>query len=255
MSDLACYLINLDRSTERLKQASSEAQRLQLSFERISAVDGRYLELDACAEYSNARTLTYFGRELSVGEVACFLSHVKTLRQFLQSDAKYALVLEDDFVVSETGQPVWDSLIAQLDEKHLGGWGYIDVGAPPHKLYSPVLPLVGDGNWLVRSHYFSFGTHALLWSRSGAERLLQSCLPIEAPYDIFLRGWNAQMDVGYAMFEPPFSVSGMDSDIEAITNRAFPQRRWSQIRRRIVEKPMVYRNMASFRVQKLLANR
>lgn len=254
MTDLACFLINLDRSTDRLDLATEEIKKLGRTFERISAVDGRLLDLDQYPAYSKAAALSYFGRELFPGEVACFQSHINALRQFLASDAKCALVLEDDFVVNPGGASAIEELLSRLDEASLDGWGYIDLGTPPHKLYTRVFDLGGDdGNQLCRSHYFSFGAHAILWSRSGAESALNAYLPMNAPYDLFLRAWNAQRDAGYALLHPPIGVTGLDSDIEAVTNRAHPQRRWSRIRRRMVEKPLVYWNMAKFRLKRLLA--
>ncbi|WP_050928273.1 glycosyltransferase family 25 protein [Aestuariivita boseongensis] len=253
MSDLKCFLINLDGSTDRIALAGAELSKIDLTFERIPAVNGRLLDLDAQPDYSKAQTQSYFGRELSAGEVGCFLSHFKALRRFLETEARYALILEDDIVIRPGGEAIWADLVTRLDDAAISGWGFIDVGAPPHKLYTAVFPVAGGhGNQLCRSHYFSFGAHAILWSRQGAQMALKDGFPMNAPYDIFLRAWNARKDIGYALLEPPFGVSGLDSDIEAVTNRSYHQSRWAQIKRRLVEKPAVYLNMVMFRLKRLL---
>ena len=41
---MKAYLINLDRSPERLAHFSAQARRAGLAFERIAAVDGRTLD-------------------------------------------------------------------------------------------------------------------------------------------------------------------------------------------------------------------
>ena len=41
------------------------------------------------------------GRSIQKGEVGCFLSHKKALEKFLTTEAKYAVVFEDDAVPND----------------------------------------------------------------------------------------------------------------------------------------------------------
>ena len=90
---VACYLINLDRSPKRMADMRSRLELLGIAFERVSGVDG--MTLDDKEFASQTRENRYY-KPLRRGEVGCQLSHLKTLQAFLGSDARYALVLEDD---------------------------------------------------------------------------------------------------------------------------------------------------------------
>lgn len=78
------YLINLESRPDRLATATNQLNKLKLDFQRIQAVDGSGLP-------SN--------RFLTSNVFACWQSHILTFEAFLRSEAKYALILEDDFVI------------------------------------------------------------------------------------------------------------------------------------------------------------
>lgn len=85
------YLINLDRSIERLSYMTSQLNRLRVDFERIPAVDGR--ELDASA-FSSA--------SISLSELGCYLSHITAWRKLCDGSDEFALILEDDVRLSQS---------------------------------------------------------------------------------------------------------------------------------------------------------
>ena len=78
------YLINLDFRSDRLITSENQLNAEDLYFERISGVDGRYLEENL---FQTPNVL------------ACWQSHVLAYRTFLKSEFDYALILEDDFQV------------------------------------------------------------------------------------------------------------------------------------------------------------
>lgn len=82
------YVINLERREDRLDAISSELELTGLSFSRIDAVDGKALSLKLPPPAF-----------VSYGLMANWLSHQKCLTTFLESDAQYALILEDDVSV------------------------------------------------------------------------------------------------------------------------------------------------------------
>src|SRR5690606_7113762 len=84
------YLINLERTTDRLELMKKEFSKSNLTFERISAVDAKNLKGD---EYFINNK---YDRDLLGGEIGCYLSHVNTLQKFLNSDNDFALIIEDD---------------------------------------------------------------------------------------------------------------------------------------------------------------
>ena len=84
MTDVGCHIIDLDRSADRFVQARAMSAKLGLSFERISAADGHLLDLEATADYSQARTKSFFAHEQSAGEATHFLFHIKALHKSLK---------------------------------------------------------------------------------------------------------------------------------------------------------------------------
>jgi len=91
------YLINLDRSSERLAHVTLSFHQCGLTFERIPAVDGTAMSDDACRQLTAGST---YRRELARAEIGCFLSHRHCLGLIAQGDAPWGAVFEDDIVLS-----------------------------------------------------------------------------------------------------------------------------------------------------------
>lgn len=91
-------VINLDRSTQRMQHMQNQLDKLNLSFERFSAVDGKTLSNE---------DLSLFASEICTkaicnrGMIGCALSHMRVLQNFVASSDDYLCVLEDDCNLSE----------------------------------------------------------------------------------------------------------------------------------------------------------
>ena len=70
------YCINLESSHERWKRIQSQALREGIDIIRVPAVDGRLLKI----EDSVASGILQENNELSLGQLGCALSHIKTLK-------------------------------------------------------------------------------------------------------------------------------------------------------------------------------
>jgi len=91
------YLINLERSTERLAQARRMFQNCGLEFERIPAVDGTTLTDAACRQLTAGSA---YRRELARAEIGCFLSHRHCLGLIAEGNNPWGAVFEDDIKLS-----------------------------------------------------------------------------------------------------------------------------------------------------------
>ena len=100
LPDLVCYVINLDRSPDRMETARQQLDRTGLAWERVSAIDGKTLGPPPWPDVDHRAYRANMGRELSPNEVACNLSHIRALKQFLASDKQFCVMLEDDFALS-----------------------------------------------------------------------------------------------------------------------------------------------------------
>lgn len=92
-----CYIINLDRSQDRLTYIKSIFTKAGLSFIRVSAVEGRTLPED---EYQEITRICNWSRKLSKAEVGCFLSHRECWRLIAEGNDPYGAIFEDDIKFS-----------------------------------------------------------------------------------------------------------------------------------------------------------
>lgn len=94
------YLINLDRSPDRLAWFRKQTEGMDIDLVRVPAVDARDLsdaELSRLRGLSSGRhSLSRDRQTLSAGEIGCFLSHRKIWETVARDDAPWAFVAEDD---------------------------------------------------------------------------------------------------------------------------------------------------------------
>lgn len=121
------YLINLDGSDERLKNASEIFSAQNIEFQRFPAVDGRGRELNEFESYNDEKAKKIMGRSLLNGEIGCYLSHVGCIQKFLSSDADYLVVLEDDMKLANNYKKTLDQVLDFLNSNKKIDWNLIKV--------------------------------------------------------------------------------------------------------------------------------
>ena len=84
--ELRCYVINLDSSTKRLDEFYAAFNKISLKIEKISAVDGKLIDIETFSDENLCKK--QMGRGLQPGEVGCYLSHKKAIKQFLSYQKK-----------------------------------------------------------------------------------------------------------------------------------------------------------------------
>lgn len=94
------YLINLNKDSDRLDFFREQFERLELSFERIPAVDGRAMTDEEYASFQRARPRDQKKRWLR-GQMGCFLSHYQAWEAIASGSDRYGAVFEDDIFVSD----------------------------------------------------------------------------------------------------------------------------------------------------------
>ena len=88
------FVINLDSSPERLAGISERLNELGIPFERIPAINGLALSDEQVAALTypldHFESRIRFPRELSKGEIGCFLSHRMCWQRLLESKDDWA---------------------------------------------------------------------------------------------------------------------------------------------------------------------
>lgn len=94
------YVISLPNAIERRNSIKQQLDTLQLPFEFIDAFYGKnYIENRKYYDPQKAQHAE--GRQLSAGEVGCALSHNYVYSKILEKQIPYALILEDDVIISK----------------------------------------------------------------------------------------------------------------------------------------------------------
>ncbi|MEZ7667576.1 glycosyltransferase family 25 protein [Rothia sp. 27098_8_161] len=179
MAKILKYVLGLD-GANRFDSFFSVGAPAQ-DFKRYSAVDNRDDHVTD-AEFDSKPFLTRYGKDPSPVEKGCTLSHYYMWKDFLASDADWALIAEDDILISPDLQPVVERIIEKYP--HVQMVNLCDIYASePGKLNPqvdyPRLSLFAPfvyGKYRMGSTYRSkplHGTGLYLLSRSGAERLVE----------------------------------------------------------------------------------
>ncbi|MFB9948040.1 glycosyltransferase family 25 protein [Rhizobium puerariae] len=214
MPSLETYVINLDGSNDRLQAISKRLSDFGVAFERVSAVDGRKLDLSTLPDYDPDRAERYMGRSLVGGEIGCYRSHLKVAERFLASDARYALVLEDDALPLCNPVELLERALPDLEaaDPH---WRLINIGNNKLKIATS-LKRYGVGGHdceLVAAHYFPMTTSAIVWSREGARLFIEEHGKIFAPVDNYFRYWLTRTGHGYSFWPAPVTTTEATSQI------------------------------------------
>jgi glycosyl transferase, family 25 len=110
--DISVYVINLDRSPERLAQISKRLATLEVPFERVTAFDASKEDLSLCQIDREAFAKVHGRKSIRDAEIGCHQSHVAVLKKFLLSDKQFAVVFEDDIHVGDGLSGTLDQLKA-----------------------------------------------------------------------------------------------------------------------------------------------
>lgn len=212
MQLLKIYVINLDGSTERLNDIQGVLSGYGIAFERVPAFDGRDVDLESVVDYDMAHAERYMGRRLVGGEIGCYRSHLDVAKRFLETNASYALVLEDDALPLCDLSELLASVLPQLDIADRD-WLLINIGNNKLKITTPLgNHSVGAQSYeLLAAHYFPMTTSAIVWSRKGADRFVSEHRTIFAPVDNYFRHWLTRVGHGYSLWPAPVTTTDASS--------------------------------------------
>lgn len=183
--ECACYLINLDRSPDRLAIMTDRLAAAGIAFERIAAVDGMTL---SDAEFREQTRENRFYKPLRRGEVGCYLSHLLALQRFIDSSRPYGLLLEDDLVLPDDLAGLLAAAVA-LREKTRDtrlSWDVLKL-ANGRSRHIDLSPLEGQHRLVEFGPSVPITTAAALWTRDGAIRWVQGFRGVSRPVDCDLQ--------------------------------------------------------------------
>lgn len=180
-------VINLDRSTERWVSMRNKLSQLKITADRVSAVEGKKLDKNTLSEITTKSLMQKMicPRELTLGEIGCFLSHRNCWERLLSSDENFALIMEDDIVFSNRATQYLLNSKWILPNTHLIQLSTLIPS--PHKATVDKLITLSCGDELLHVRKpIPWGTQAYIISREAAESAIRMSTRIGIPVDDFL---------------------------------------------------------------------
>lgn len=176
------YMINLRRRDERRLKMEASFRELGIDSTYFEAVDGKLLTDDILIkkgikllpQYADP----YHKRQMTMGEVGCFLSHYLIWEKMVAEKQQEVLVFEDDIRF----EPYFKEKIVSLMEeaRKIGGWDLIYIGRKRLQEEEEFLP--NSRNFVKVS--YTYWTLGYVISLEGAKKLLaaqplQKLLPVD----------------------------------------------------------------------------
>ena len=208
------YVINLDRSPERLSNISAQCKKYNIDFVRIPAFDGSTLDLEKLADDTACRF--EMGRSIQPGEVGCFLSHKKALDAFLSSEDEFAVILEDDAILSKNFSKSVSDICSFIDQNQQLNVFAVNLGASDYKYSTPIKEY--DHTTLLRAHRFPMLATGILWTRHGATIISRDGNKVRYPYDNYLRMLLTKGHMGLSVKHSLITAAEGKSDINLRSN-------------------------------------
>jgi len=182
MLKINTYIINLKRSPERWQRIHNHLGALNVTHERVEAVDAKLLKFPVSPYNEQANDTLYF-IPLKKAEVACYLSHVAALKQFVANELfTHAVVLEDDVEFLEGMETSVLDIARKIDP----------TSAQVVKLYSkrPIWcrqALTAGAVTLGVPVRVPLGFQGQLWTRSAALEFIEHARGFYQPVDVDLQ--------------------------------------------------------------------
>ena len=208
-------LINLDIAKKRLFEIDQRLKRLNIKYVRLNAIDGKNY-IYSKDEFNEKLYKICNGKRISSGEIGCYLSHYNAIKLFLDSDKKFALILEDDAIFNLDFLEVIINLVnienfwdfVKFNTARDYGFGNIAVKKlfKEYKLYASFFPKAFSAAYLI--------------NRKAAKSLYDRLLHMYVPFDHeMIKFWKYDIRQ-YSIFPSPVRVEYKDSFIGTYGERS-----------------------------------
>lgn len=199
-------VLNLERDTDRLKHIKEQLDTLELPYLRFSATDKLSLTEKDRKLYSQRLALLSCTRELSDGEIACALSHIRIWQGIVEMKQPFTLILEDDAVLMPEIKEVLLALQEIPDNYDL-------INFNTTKKQTPFGDYITSQHQLTALKGTANMTSAYLLTFEGAKKLLDKALPIRMPADDLTGRTHITGIKAHGVFPAVAAIAGFESSI------------------------------------------
>lgn len=181
---MLAYIINMDNAVERWSHVKSSFEKTGIPYERISGVNGKQMQLPI-PEFDEGLYRRRHGKLPNAGQIGCYLSHLRALDRFLESDHEFGIICEDDINPVRNLRNVVEEAAAYRDS-----WDILRL-CGFHNSHPRHLVQLSDGYSIAVNFTRLCGTGAYMVSRHAAEVLRKALVPMWLPIDHALdREWS-----------------------------------------------------------------
>lgn len=236
MCDFDVLVINLDGSDERLESVRHMLDSEAVPWRRMPAVDGRHGMPEGAYSYDQASAIIRHDRPLNTGEIGCYLSHIKALGMFLEGQAEYAVVLEDDIDIPAGTFRDLGAIAKKLTDRYGDKWDCVNFGSSQRPGFQDTVFTVNSIE-VRRSTYMPLSTPGIMWTRAGAKAYLSSVFgqKIRGPVDTEMRSHFARRGRSFVPAAPMTDRLDFSSEIAVSGARKQPKgRKGSSARSKIL---------------------
>lgn len=225
------YLINLARRPDRLMEMRRQLLELNLDFLRVDAIDGRAVQNENRL-FSRRRFFLENRGRVVAGEIGCALSHILIWKRIVCEQVPYALILEDDLVLSKDLPALLASNIyrnfdflkldVNLDRDSVRAAGSLFKGRcstiESHDETVRILRVRNDGPFVAyECDPVPFAMGSYIISLRGAKKFLKRARSLYFPIDLLPRFAVGMIRQGFTVM--PFApILITDSDIHGRSN-------------------------------------
>ena len=219
-----------------------QARERGIEIEIIEAVAGQNLSERERADYDRKKRSKFFARELTDNEIACIVSHRKALQTFLESDADYGVILEDDTEL----RPHFITAIQEATE-HWHGWEVAKLYTNEGSLYPLMKPedaaaaRANAGVEAVLPRKIMWNAMGFLYSHSGAQKVLDGMQHFWRPADPQIGLILLTRRIPTLGISPSPIVASTLNEVSTIDPKSSGEERWQNIPRRSVMQYLRYR--------------
>ena len=204
------FVINMETSKERFDATYERLMQSQVVATRFNATVGKALTPEEVSHWYDATAnRQFYHRNLTPGEIGCYISHMRIWQKLVDEKIPYAIVLEDDLHI----EPSFAAVLANIAS--LTDWDLIKLSDNRDNPFFQQQPL-GEEFTLGNYRKVPNGTQGYAISLSGAKKLLQR-KPFFRPVDVDIQ-FHSEVNLNLLGIKP-YAISedlGFESEISKL---------------------------------------
>ena len=183
IEEFKVYVVNLKSDEERKKNIIYEIKKQNIkNYEIIDAVAGNKLnknELNTLT-FKNKNNINPWNSKMSPSQIGCALSHIKIYKKFINTESKYAFVLEDAAIFLKD----FENKIKNLIIKNFKYKKQIMLLSELKEFYPKAIDT--KDNYEIVNVSNAFFTHGYIINKEAAKAIISFNFPVKTVADNFV---------------------------------------------------------------------